>query len=378
MLLTFSQRLATDSAPQPAKKKHVFRRVVWTTVALTGSFYVGSTFVSFNFQTYYDFFSDHVPLGQSMLDFAETRGWDTITMADVVNAGSNAVVTTSRLVQRAFGKVEETKQEPTTRPTAVVRPADALRIQTLPPTSSKPSDEVQPQKKAAVQDKKPSFPSDVQELVNKAEAALEKHVEAPTPLSPAQAPAESKDTNVYDVPLPVGFEPPPGYRRPLPPSHSKEEPKTSEPDPKPEPEPTPVQLPLVTPVVSALNEAEPIITHLAGTIDNLASFVATNPAAALKATDVLEEAKSELTSLVERIEKIKEEERAALEAKMDEQTREYSVKLIEIEMEVQDKLDSQEEGYKKIFEEERAKMIEAYREKLEQELKIQTELINER
>ena len=377
MLLTFSQRLATDSAPQPAKKKHVLRRVVLTTVALTGTFYVGSTFVSFNLQTYYDFFSDHVPLGQSMLDFAETRGWDTITMADVVKAGSNAVVTTTRLVQRAFGKVEETKQEPTARPTAVARPGDVLRIQTLPPTSSKPSGEVKPEKEIAVRAQKPSFSSDVQELVNKAEAALEKHVEAPTPtFSPAQAPVESKDTNVYDVPLPVGFEPPPGYTRPLPPSHNKEEPKTSEPDPKPEP--TPVQLPLVTPVISALNEAEPIITHLAGTIDNLASFVATNPAAALKATDVLEEAKSELTSLVERIEKIKEEERTALEAKMDEQTREYSVKLIEIEMEVQDKLDSQEEGYKKIFEEERAKMIEAYREKLEQELKTQTELINER
>ena len=377
MLLTFSQRLATDSAPQPAKKKHVFRRVVLTTVALTGSFYVGSTFISFNFQPYYDFFSDHVPLGQPMLDFAETRGWDTITLADVVKAGSNAVVTASRLVQRAFGKVEESKQESTARPTAVVRPGDALRIQTLPPTSSRPSDEVKPEKKAAAQDQKLSFSSDVQELVNKAEAALGKHVEAPTPtLSPAQAPAESKETNVYDVPLPVGFEPPPGYRRPLPPSHNKEEPKTSEPDPKPEP--TPFQLPLVTPAVSALNEAEPIITHLAGTIDNLASFVATNPAAALKATGVLEEAQSELTSLVERIEKIKEEERTALEAKMDEQTREYSVKLIEIEMEVQDKLDSQEEGYKQIFEEERAKMIEAYRQKLEQELKTQTELINER
>ena len=345
-------------------------------MALTGTFYAGSTFVAFNFQTYYDLFSDHVPLGQSTLDFAEARGWDTITMTDVVHAGSNAIVTARRLIQRASGKepTEETEQEPTARPTAVVKPGDALRIQTLPP--SKPSDEVKPdKKKAAVPDQKPSFSSDVQELVNKAEAVLEKHVEAPNPtLSPAQAPAEAKETNVYDVPLPVGFEPPPGYRRPLPPK--KEEPKTSVPESKPEP--TPVQLPLVTPAVSALNEAEPIITHLAGTIDNLATFVATNPAAALKAADVLEEAKSELTSLVERIEKIKEEERTVLEAKMDEQTREYSLKLIEVEMEAQDKLDIQEEGYKKIYEEERAKMIDAYRQKLEQELKTQTELINER
>jgi mitofilin len=330
---------------------------------------------------YYDFFSDRVPLGQSMLDFAEARGWDTITAADVVHAGSSAIVTTTRLVQRAFGKepAEEIKREPAARQTAITGSGQALRIQTLPPPS-KPSDEVQPEKKkAVVQDKKLTFSSDVQELVNKAEAALEKHVGNPTSSlapTPTPAPTESRDTNVYDAPLPVGFEPPPGYRRPSPPSQKKDDSNPSKPEHKPEP--TPVQLPLVAPAISALDEAEPIITHLAGTIDNLASYVATNPTAALKAADVLEEAKSELTSLVERIDKIKEEEKRALEAKMDEQTREYTLKLIEVEMEAQDRLDSREEDFKKIFEEERATMTEIYRQKLEQELKTQTELINER
>lgn len=315
-----------------------------------------------------------------MLDFSEARGWDTITAADVVHAGSNAIVTTTRLVQRAFGKepAEETKREPAAKQTVVTGSGQALRTQTLPsPSPSKPSDVVQPEKKAAVQDKKPTFSSDVQELVNKAEAALEKHVENPIPTSaPTPVPAESKETNVYDAPLPVGFEPPPGYKRPLPPSPKKDDSKSSNPEPKPEP--APVQLPLVAPAISALDEADPIITHLAGTIDNLASYVATNPTAALKAADVLEEAKSELTSLVERIDKIKAEEKSALEAKMDEQTREYTLKLIEVEMEAQDKLDSREEDFKNIFEEERAKITEIYRQKLEQELKTQTELINER
>ncbi len=365
--------------PQPKKKNYVFR-IIWTTAAVTGTFYVGSAFVAFNSQAYYDFFSDRVPLGQSMLDFAEARGWDTITAADVVHAGSSAIVTTTHLVQRAFGKepAQETKPEPAARRTTVTGSGQTLNIRTLPsPSPSKPRDEVHPEKKAAVQDKKLSFSSDVQELLNKAEAALEKHVENPTSsLAPTPAPTESKETNVYDAPLPVGFEPPPGYRRPLPPSQKKDDSNPSKPEPKPEP--TPIQLPLVAPAISALDEAEPIITHLAGTIDNLASYVATNPTAALKAADVLEEAKSELTSLVERIDKIKEEEKRALEAKMDEQTREYTLKLIEVEMEAQDKLDSREEDFKNIFEEERAKMTEIYRQKLEQELKTQTELINER
>jgi hypothetical protein len=51
---------------------------------------------------------------------------------------------------------------------------------------------------------------------------------------------------------------------------------------------------------------------------------------------------------------------------------------MELEMEAQDKLDSQEEGFRQLFEQKRAKIIHAYREKLDEELKTQTELINER
>ena len=47
-------------------------------------------------------------------------------------------------------------------------------------------------------------------------------------------------------------------------------------------------------------------------------------------------------------------------------------------MEAQDRLDSQEEGFKKLFEEEKTKFIQAYRAKLNQELQTQSEIINER
>ena len=52
--------------------------------------------------------------------------------------------------------------------------------------------------------------------------------------------------------------------------------------------------------------------------------------------------------------------------------------LLELEMQAQDKLDSQEESFRKFFEQERAKMIHDYRQKLEQELQTQSEIINER
>ena len=54
------------------------------------------------------------------------------------------------------------------------------------------------------------------------------------------------------------------------------------------------------------------------------------------------------------------------------------LKLLEMEMEAQDKLDNQEEGFKKLFEEEKNKFIQAYRAKLNQELQTQSEIINER
>jgi mitofilin len=124
--------------------------------------------------------------------------------------------------------------------------------------------------------------------------------------------------------------------------------------------------------------SEPIITHLASTIDNLASYLKSDPNAAEKAGDILESAKGDLAALVDRIDFVKEKERNTLAAKLDEQTREYTLKLLEMEMEAQDKLDEQEEGFRKAFEQEKARIIHAYREKLDHELKTQTEIINER
>jgi len=219
------------------------------------------------------------------------------------------------------------------------------------------------------------------ELVARAEAAIAgrpftKDTPSPPKIVETQATTDNSPAateaskNVYNVTLPLGFEPPPGFSRPEP----------SKPKPTPEqlkaPKAEPIVLPLIAPVVATASE--PIISHLAGTIDNLASYLKSDPDAAKQAGDVLETAKGDLTALVERIEAVKEQERSALEEKLDEQTREYTLKLLEMEMEAQDKLDDQEQGYKQLFEQERAKFVQAYREKLNHELQVQTELINER
>ena len=192
--------------------------------------------------------------------------------------------------------------------------------------------------------------------------------------STEEVPVSESKIKVYDAPLPLDCEPPPGFSRPPPPK-SKFEAKPAESKTE-QPESKPVVFPLVAPALASASE--PIITHLAGAIDNLATYLKSDPRAAEQASDVLELAKSDLTALVDRIEVVKEQERIALEAKMDEQTREYTLKLMELEMEGQDKLENQEHEFRIFFEQERARFIQAYREKLDQELKIQTELINER
>ncbi|KAF4614135.1 hypothetical protein D9613_007832 [Agrocybe pediades] len=392
------RRLATDAAPVQKKPK-VLRRIILTTAAATGTFYVGSTFLSFHNQTYYDFFTDKVPLAQSMVQFGEGQGWDTLTVDDVVKAGTNVVVTTynfvkdtvngvtppSNTLEKAKVNVEQKATEAKTSAIKIVKQTTAKVEPTIEEAKKEVKDtaeKVVEKVETVAKDAAEKVKSEYNELIEKAEAAISgkyKDNEVPSVIVIETVDSEgtSSSKNVYDRPLPIGFEPPPGYARPSPPKpQPAAEPATTEPAPTPAPEPEPVELPLVAPVVATASE--PIITHLAGTIDNLASFLKSDPKAAEQAGGVLETAKEDLAALISRMEAVKEEERNTLEAKLDEQTREYTLKLMELEMEAQDKLDHQEEGYKQLFEQERAKFVQAYREKLENELKVQTELINER
>lgn len=374
----------------------------WTTTALTGTFYVGSAFIGFNNQTYYDFFSDHVPLGQSTLEFAENHGWDTLTVHDVVEGGKNAVISTQRFITDTINRAPSSHDVVESARIAAEKKASEAKAATfkviketkakVEPVISHVKEEIRGEvtklshkTEDLTASRGDKLADEVAELVRRAEFAIAGKpyspdsttpIPSPTGVTPSTSSPSSRevDDTVYSDPLPLDFEPPPGFSRPSPPKADKTKGES-----KPEPEDVAaVTLPLVASAISSLSASEPIITHLAGTIDNLASYLESNPKAASKAADVLESAKGDLAALVERIEKAKQEERSSLEAKLDEQTRAHTQRLLELEMEAQDKLDGQEEGFRKFFEEERVKFIQAYREKLNHELRTQTELINER
>jgi MICOS complex subunit MIC60 len=343
-----------------------------------------------------------VPLGASVLQYAEDHDWDTLSVERIIEGSQKGIAYVQSLftseqankaVEKTKGALERTKEVSKDRIQSVT--------QSVKTTVTKATEEVKKDTEV-VKHQASQFSEGVEDLVRRAEDALAGKVPVPkpdvptTPSQPESVPQETsttateataadtdtKDKNVYNAPLPIGFEPPPGYAKPAPQKpaakavpESKNEPiKTDVIPPPPAPDP----LPLVAPAVREFAASEPIIAQLATVIDDLASYLNTSPTAAEKARDVLDTAKIDLTSLATRIEEVKEQERQGLEAKLDEQTREYTIKLLEMEMEAQDRLDSQEEGFRKQFEEEKAKFVQAYRAKLNQELQTQSEIINER
>ncbi|KAF8176571.1 mitochondrial inner membrane protein Mitofilin [Mycena galopus ATCC 62051] len=362
-------RLTTEpppAEPLPKKKRHVVRTIVLSTTGLVGTFYVGSTFLAFNNEAYHEFFSERVPLGYSMLQYAEDNNWDTATLVSVVASSQNIFASAQRYVTDTLSGSPEPKNAVQNTKDAAVKAiqdskdrasAAAARIKTGIKKETSGAT-------AITKHRSEQFSREIAELIREAEAALTNGAQprrtTDAPQEPQESlPTDTTDPGVYLAPLPVGFELPPGYSRPPPPK-------------KTEPETPP--LPLLSPAVSSIAASEPIIAHLAGTIDDLTAYVKSTPAAA----SVLDIAKADLTALATRIEAVRAGERAELEVKLDEQTREYTVKLMDLEMEAQDKLDGQEQEFRRYFDEERVRLTQAYREKLENELRTQTELINER
>lgn len=194
----------------------------------------------------------------------------------------------------------------------------------------------------------------------------------PRELDATPIPAKRADNALYTgPPLPIGFEPAPGYELARPPPAPKGDLKPATPPPAP--------LPLVAPAVKSLASNEPILGQLAATIDNLAKFVeAKTDDISGNATSVLVKAQDDIEQLAKRLEKIKAEETAKLEKSLKTQASEYSSLLLAAEKDLVERLDTQEEDWKKAFDEERRHLVSAYKEKLDKELETQHEIINQR
>lgn len=197
----------------------------------------------------------------------------------------------------------------------------------------------------------------------------------PRQLDASPQPPKVAVTEPYTAgPLPLGFEPPPGYAVPKLAGAEPDGKQAVKAEPQPEP------LPLVAPTVSELSASEPVLGQLASTIDSLTRFLNDSPSAIgdKGAREVINVASLDLQSLGKRLDSIKEEERKRLEANLEEKTKEYTSNLMTAEREMVERLEKQEDDWKSAFDAERKELVAAYREKLEGELAVQKELIEQR
>ncbi|KAG9308072.1 mitochondrial inner membrane protein-domain-containing protein [Chiua virens] len=337
--LTSTNATSTSASVSSAPKKlsNVAQKLVFCSVTATGTFYIGSTFVSHQSQQYRDLFTKHVPLGNVLVEYAEQHQWDEITVQQVVVTTVDTAKSVYGFVQRQLSQgtqktdtPAQDKETPRESKKSSLHETKARIKSTaaaLKATVDKSLDQLSPEAYAPsaelARHKAQQFTSEVDELIRKAEVALAVPIESTPESTPALANVEvfvlmekSDDPSVYAAPLPIGFEPPPGFSKP-----------------KAAPKPARDVLPLVAPAASDVAISEPVISHLAGTIDDLASYLNANPTAAEKAKGILDNVRTDLTEFATRFDKIKEDEEHELEVKLDEQAREYSTKLLE-----QDKL----------------------------------------
>ncbi|QRV89530.1 mitofilin domain-containing protein [Ceratobasidium sp. AG-Ba] len=386
--------------PPPApKKRGFFRRTLLYTSIFAGTFYGGSALVALKSDRYHDFFVESVPGGESVMEFVVEQGWHRVPITSIPQKAVEAATESFNNVKSSVNDLvngtspntsspADMKPQPTFRDRA--KRASAAIITKIERNPDAP-DFSQVGKK--VKETTFKFSDGVSELAKEVEAALrgvyktpaKKEGGAPAPNTPDAMPARGvtaaappaydeewvlpKGKQIYKgPPLPLGHEPPPGYV--IPPA-----PKPKKPTAEKAADVLPLLAPSLKPELSA---SEPVIAQLAATIDSLASFVQANPTALSGAQGVLTTAQIDLEKLGERLEAAKAEERQKLEKRIEEQTKAYEDKLLNLEMEGKDKLDKQEEEWKGLFDEEKNKIIAAYRAKLNAELETQSEIINQR
>jgi mitofilin len=365
------------------------------------TYYGGSTVIALNSDRYRDFFVESVPLGEAIIDYAEHNSWDKIQLTGLPKQGFEATKGVYRTVKGAVSRtIGISSYDSSPESPDVPKPSAGPvypRKPTRPPVTftqaekkelDKPSppnlhQEASSNSKPEINSIKPKglqISKENEKLVAEVERILfeGKPISPSTPSSSSGDPPQS-EKNVYSAPLPLGFEPPPGYTRP---SSSKSTESVKSKNPEAAPSST---LPLISPAVKELAASEPVLAQIASSIDHLASLLRNSPSAPTStsspsegAKDILDTAKADLVALGSRIEALKKEEQVKLEKKLKKQTDEYTSKLLQLEMDLQDKIDRQEEGFRALLEEERREIVSTYREKLAAELETQSEIINQR
>lgn len=423
-----SSTVATPPPPRP----RTFRRLALYTALGVAGFYALSGYAGTKSDTYRDIFTQYVPGGEAVADYADDNGWDNLTGKAVRGwqsvTGARPQTTTEKVAAK-IGEVrdraDEAKDKAVGKHTASqkiheraeeLKKAVEQRTHDAEARLKELTGEAKHKVQEATKDAPFNFSEGVEGIVRAAETALHKaehktehKAEQPkaelrageivekgkpaaaaaaaeehrpsSPFPDTQRPRELKPETVtpqvpsYEgkqlytgPPLPLGHEPPPGYYLALPPSAKKQAVEEKVQEVK-------EKLPLLVPKVKEFASEEPIISQLASTIDSLTSSLST-PSQALSpdATGILNKAQDDLTALNARLQQVKKAEKAKLEQSITEKKKEFEALLKDKEAERA----KSEAGLKQTWQHERQAMVEDWRKELEGELEQQRQSIEQR
>lgn len=429
-----SSTVATPPPPRP----RTFRRFLLYTALGVAGFYALSGYVSTKSDTYRDIFTQYVPGGESVADYADDNGWDNLTGKAVRGWQSVTGARPETRTEKVERKVGDVTHEAARLPAQVRDRADEAkdRVVGKHSTSQKIHEKAEELKKAveqrthdaearlkeltgeakhkvqeATKDAPFNFSEGVEGIVRAAETALHK-TEHKAEHKAEQPKAELRAGEVVEKGKPTAEEhrpssPFPDTQRPRElkpetvtpqvPSYEGKKLYTGPPLPlghEPPPgyylAPAPSakkqaveekvqevkeKLPLLVPKVKEFASEEPIISQLASTIDSLTSSLST-PSKALSpdATGILNKAQDDLTALNARLQDVKKAEKAKLEQSITEKKKEFEALLKDKEAERA----KSEEGLKQTWQHERQAMVEDWRKELEGELEQQRQSIEQR
>ena len=347
------------------------------TVVGSAGFYVGSTALALNSEPYRDFFLD-VPGGKEILAECEKLGWDNLALSKkgqtvVEQARKEGAVAAAHSAQaRLQAQLAQSKAAAQARAaeakSKVKDVADSVVTKVEKVTPAAAASAVKKTAAAVASAVKPDGKSDkpvpkgdadgVAELIKLVEDALKGvtdagHSAAAGVVHSAEKTVEKSTGPVYTKPLPLGFEPPPGYSVP-----KKTAPPSTPAAPAPEPS------------LSDLKSSDPQVAKLVASIEALARVAKDDPSAAA----ALSSAHASLKALSVKLDGVP----AKIENEIAARDKEHTRAVLELEMAAQNRFDEQEDMWRSAFELERRKILEAYREKLQSELDAHSALIEER
>ena len=364
------------------------RLLLYTTVGGT-VFYGVSTVAALNNERYQDFFVESVPGGEAIIDYLDTHDvGQELKNVNLGGYGDQAV----KLTKSAYGSVSDAVgrvvggadsgdhvgERDARAQLAEARHRAKEGADKFQQAGSAVGTAVKKESESAlktVQDKTAELVERAKAVAEKAEASVrseaQKAADKVQKVTQPKAPAGTP----YQGELPLLHEPPAGYVAPKK-ERGLQAPKESTARLRPDPEAP--KLPLLAPSIKSLSASEPMIAQLAGTIDELSDFLKETPSSGAKAKGVLESAQIDLKQLSKRLETIKREEARRVETSLAAQAQRYETQISKQAEEAANRLSKREEDWQKSFEEERAKQLDAFREKLNNELATQSKIINER